>query len=75
MGLLGLRSELRKGCLCNLGQDKLLTEDHLAGYKNGGHIVKRHDDVVMQLTEVAHHLGAGVIRELRGTLHGYDQGD
>ena len=27
MGLLGLRSELMKGCLCNLGQDKILTED------------------------------------------------
>ena len=36
--------------------------------------MKRHDDVVMQLTEVAHHLGAGVIREPRGTLHGYGQG-
>ena len=36
--------------------------------------MKRHDDVVMQLIEVAHHLGAGVIREPRGTLHGYGQG-
>ena len=37
-------------------------------------MVKRHDDVVMRLTAVAHHLETGVIRELRGTLHGYDQG-
>ena len=38
-------------CLCNLGQDKMLTEDHLAGCKNGGQIVKRHDGVVMQLAD------------------------
>ena len=30
MGLLGLRSELRKGCLCNLGPDKILNAEDIS---------------------------------------------
>ena len=53
MNLLGLRKEQWHGCLCQLGEDRILSEDHLAGCRFGRHIVKRHNDVVMQLTEVA----------------------
>ena len=74
MNLLGLRKEQWHGCLCQLGGDRLLSEDHMAGCNSGGHIIKRHDDVVMQLTEVARHLGTAVIREPRGLLRGYGQG-
>ena len=74
MNLLGLRKEQWHGCLCQLGEDRILSEDHLAGCRFGRHIVKRHNDVVMQLTEVARHLGTAVIREPRSLLHGYGQG-
>ena len=32
------------GCLCQLGGDRLLSEDHMAGCNSGGHIIKRHGD-------------------------------
>ena len=44
--------------------------EHLAGCKYRERIVKTRDHAVMQLTEVAHHLGEEVIE----TLHGEGQG-
>ena len=66
----GLTAQLLLGCLCNLGQDKPLTEQHLAGCAHGGHRTERHDRVVKLMSSIATQSGCSRVtvepRKLRG---------
>ena len=70
---MGVPELLHTGCLCELSDDKPLTEQHMAGCAHGGHRTERHDRVVRLLSSFAKHAGCSrVVIEPRG-LRNYGQ--
>lgn len=72
--VVGVPSQHRQGCLCTLGEDKPLTEQHLAGCGQGGHRSERHDRVVKLIASIVKRAGCSRLEiEPRGLRNYGDQ--
>ena len=69
--VVGVPTGLDFGCLCQLGDDKPLTEQHMASCRYGGFVVERHHAVVRVLASIAKKAGCLKVEMEPTKLRGY----